>query len=198
MNNQIDCDLEVLVLAPFGKDAALIEQVLRSSELRARTVRNIADIVEVIPDSGGVAIVAEEALHDQDISAWAQKLAAQPRWSDFPTIVLTGGGLSTADTEIAVRSRDRLGNVSLLERPLRAATLVSAVRTALAARRRQYEIRNHLHERELAEDALRKARDTLEAIVEQRTAALRQLSAKLLHAQDEERRRIARELHDSL
>jgi signal transduction histidine kinase len=34
--------------------------------------------------------------------------------------------------------------------------------------------------------------------VEQRTAALRRLSVKLLRVQDEERRRIARELHDSL
>jgi signal transduction histidine kinase len=38
----------------------------------------------------------------------------------------------------------------------------------------------------------------LESLVEQRTAALRQLSSRLLSLQDSERRRIARELHDSL
>jgi two-component system, NarL family, sensor kinase len=38
----------------------------------------------------------------------------------------------------------------------------------------------------------------LESLVEQRTLALRRLSVKLLRVQDEERRRIARELHDSL
>jgi signal transduction histidine kinase len=38
----------------------------------------------------------------------------------------------------------------------------------------------------------------LERQVEARTAALRSLSSHLLRAQDEERRRIARELHDSL
>lgn len=37
----------------------------------------------------------------------------------------------------------------------------------------------------------------LQRIVEQRTAALRELSSSLLRVQDEERRRIARELHDS-
>ena len=52
--------------------------------------------------------------------------------------------------------------------------------------------------RKLAEEALRQAHAELENVVEQRTAALRQLSARLLHIQDEERRRIARELHDSL
>ena len=52
-------------------------------------------------------------------------------------------------------------------------------------------------ERKRAEDAVVKARDELEQRVEERTAAARQLSARLLQMQDEERRRIARELHDS-
>jgi two-component system NarL family sensor kinase len=86
----------------------------------------------------------------------------------------------------------------LLERPLRPVTLISAVRSALLARRRQYEVRDHLQQRTVAEDALRRAHDALESLVEQRTAALRRLSVKLLSVQDEERRRIARELHDSL
>ena len=77
-------------------------------------------------------------------------------------------------------------------------TLISAVRSALLARRRQYEVRDHLQQRTVAEDALRRAHDALESLVEQRTAALRRLSVKLLSVQDEERRRIARELHDSL
>jgi signal transduction histidine kinase len=106
--------------------------------------------------------------------------------------------MSTDETEVAVRARAPLGNVTLLERPLRAATLVSAVRSALMARRRQYEIRDHLRQRELAEQALLEARDRLESMVEERTAALCRLSAQLLSVQDEERRRIARELHDGL
>jgi signal transduction histidine kinase len=47
-------------------------------------------------------------------------------------------------------------------------------------------------------EELRRIRAELESQVEQRTAALRQLSARLLSLQDMERRRIARELHDSL
>lgn len=52
-------------------------------------------------------------------------------------------------------------------------------------------------ERKRAEDALANARDELERLVQERTVAARQLSARLLQMQDEERRRIARELHDS-
>ena len=55
------------------------------------------------------------------------------------------------------------------------------------------------------EEALRKAQGDLEGRVKQRTAeldtanqSLRELTARLLQLQDEERRRIARELHDSV
>ena len=48
------------------------------------------------------------------------------------------------------------------------------------------------------ESRLRVAKEELETLAEQRTAALRRLSAQVLNLQDYERRRIARELHDSL
>jgi signal transduction histidine kinase len=53
-------------------------------------------------------------------------------------------------------------------------------------------------ERERAEVALRLSNATLEALIEKRTGALRQLTIKLLQSQDEERRRFARNLHDSI
>src|SRR5215468_780823 len=190
--------LPVLVFAPFGKDAALIDRVLRQSSVSTQLLSRFEDLDNSISEDAGAAIITEEVLQNGAISALAQKLSAQPSWSDFPIIVLTGSGMSTASTESAVRSRDPLGNLTLLERPLRPATLVSSVRTALTARRRQYELRDHLRERATAEEALRRAHDALESLVEQRTAALRRLSVKLLRVQDKERRRIARELHDSL
>ena len=191
-------EIPVLIFAPFGKDAVLIEKVLLQSGFRVRTLPTIEQLCATISEDAGGVILTEEVLQDGTITALAQKIAAQPPWSDFPVLVLTGGGLSTASTESAVRSRAPLGNVTLLERPLRPVTLVSTVRSALLARRRQYEVREHLQRRQAAEEALRRAYDALESLVEQRTAALRRLSVKLLRVQDEERRRIARELHDSL
>ena len=191
-------ELRVLILAPFGKDASLIKRVLRQAGINASTIPNAAALAMGLSDDVGCAVISEEVLRDEEITVLANKLANQPAWSDFPIIVLTGGGISTHATELAVRSRAPLGNVSLLERPLRPATLISSVRSSIAARQRQYEVRDHLLERQQAEDALRRAHDALESLVEQRTAALRRLSARLLRVQDEERRRIARELHDSL
>jgi signal transduction histidine kinase len=191
-------ELPVLVYAPFGKDAALIQRVLQQSAIAIRSCSRLSELNDFINEDAGAAVITEEVLQNGTIPALAECIAQQPRWSDFPIIVLTGSGMSTASTESAVRSRAPLGNVTLLERPLRPVTLISAVRSALLARKRQYEVRDHLREREAAEDALQRAHDALESLVEQRTAALRRLSVRLLRVQDEERRRLARELHDSL
>jgi signal transduction histidine kinase len=59
-------------------------------------------------------------------------------------------------------------------------------------------LETEMAERKLVEEALRRTQAELETLVEQRTSALRQLSSRLLSLQDTERRRIARELHDSL
>jgi PAS domain S-box-containing protein len=48
------------------------------------------------------------------------------------------------------------------------------------------------------EEVLQRSHNELESQVEQRTSSLRQLSAELLRVQDEERRKIARDLHDSI
>jgi signal transduction histidine kinase len=48
------------------------------------------------------------------------------------------------------------------------------------------------------EKAHQQSRDTLESQVEQRTSSLRRLSSHLLRVQDDERRKLARELHDSI
>ena len=127
-------DLHVLVFTPFGKDSVLIERVLTSSGIRVDVCGGPDSLVSAIGEEAGAAIITEEVLQSAGIGSIVDKLSAQPRWSDFPIIVLTGGGMSTASTESAERSRAPLGNVSLLERPLRPATLVSAVRTALTAR----------------------------------------------------------------
>ena len=69
----------------------------------------------------------------------------------------------------------------------------------LTERKRQEAEREQLlREAETRSAELQEARDELETKVEQRTIAVRDLSSRLIHVQDKERRRIARELHDSI
>ncbi len=84
----------------------------------------------------------------------AEWLARQPPWSDLPVLVLARPG---ADSAAVAQAMDLLGNVTVLERPTRVAALVSAVRTALRARQRQYQIRGHLMAHKRSEEALRDA-----------------------------------------
>ncbi|WP_380070521.1 ATP-binding protein [Dankookia sp. GCM10030260] len=121
---------------------------------------------DLLPDGGATVaalLVTEEALADGS-DALVICLAQQPPWSDLPVVVLTAGGRRRGP-EGRWALFAGLGNVTLLDRPLHAETLRSAVRAALRARARQHETRRHL-------EALRLAAETLEARVEERTRAL--------------------------
>jgi len=69
----------------------------------------------------------------------------------------------------------------------------------LTERKRQAAEREYLlREAEARSAELQEAREELESKIEGRTSALRRLSSQLIHVQDEEHRRLARELHDSV
>jgi PAS domain S-box-containing protein len=63
---------------------------------------------------------------------------------------------------------------------------------------RWYGTCSDIHDSKLVEHAMRQSAVELERKVDERTAALRRLSTRLMTMQDDERRRIARELHDGL
>src|SRR5580692_9547546 len=169
MTTSLQADYRVLVLAPFGKDALLVCEVLERSGIPVGIVDTVGAIARCVSGGAGAAIVAEEALDEEGIEYLGRSVTQQPAWPDFPIIVLTGGGATTPYTEMMVRSRTPMGNLNLIERPLRPATLISSVRTAIRSRVRQYEIRDHLEEREQVEQELRRAHDELESLVEKRT-----------------------------
>jgi PAS domain S-box-containing protein len=105
--------------------------------------------------------MTEEAVRSADLKPLCGYLAAQPPWSDFPFVVLTGRGGGLERNPSALRLMEALGNVTFLERPFHPTTLVSVVRTALRGRRRQYQARASLEERERAAAELRDREEQL-------------------------------------
>lgn len=105
----------------------------------------------------GVVFLTEEALTARSMGLLAGALMSQPNWSDIPIILLTSGGSeSPANTEI-LSSLGAIGNVSLIERPVRMMTLLSTIRSALRARNRQYDVRDHLETQAHNKKTLEKA-----------------------------------------
>jgi signal transduction histidine kinase len=136
----------LLVLAPVGRDAALIRDILHRDAVACDLCRDLEELSREVERGAAAIVVAEEVLAEHE-GRLAQIIAAQPPWSDLPVLVLTRQG---ADSPAARRAVQTLGNVTLLERPMRIGALSSAVRSALRARARQYQARAHLEERELA------------------------------------------------
>jgi len=130
----------VLVLAPTGGDAVLTRQLLAPVNVPSLVCADSAELFREIGAGAGAVILADEALLPEVAGGLLQILRDQPPWSDLPLIVFTRGG------EGSERILEGLlpSNATILERPVRLSTLVSAVAAALRARRRQYEVRDLL------------------------------------------------------
>ncbi|MEO5769115.1 MAG: hybrid sensor histidine kinase/response regulator [Polyangia bacterium] len=89
-------------------------------------------------------VLTGEALAPATRGRLVDEFADQPLWADFPLVVLAGRPITREDSRRLVQALDELGNVTLLDRPLHVETMVSTVRAALRARKRQYQARELL------------------------------------------------------
>jgi signal transduction histidine kinase len=147
-------DLRLLIMAPTVKDGEITAELLNGAGIETQQCRSLAQLVAELTEGAAAALIAEEHLSNSlkvPLAAWLSK---QPPWSDLPVLILTRPGADSPESAEAWRT---LGNVTLLERPTRVTTLLSAAQTAIRARSRQYQIRGHLAERLKNEQALRSA-----------------------------------------
>ncbi|WP_434621552.1 ATP-binding protein [Azospirillum sp. B2RO_4] len=152
----------ILVLAPKGRDAAVIGSVLGEIGLETQSCPDMAALRRSLGDATTALVLSEGALGD--VKPLADWLEGQPPWSDLPIVILTSRGSRQAG-----RGRQAffqsLGNVTLLDRPLHREALQSAAQAALRSRMRQYRTRSHLEE-------ITRATSRLEERVADRTQAL--------------------------
>ena len=130
----------VLILAPTARDCSYAEAVLRDAGIAGNICVSLTDVIAQLGEGAGAVLIAEEALSD-GFDQLVSCIERQPRWSDLPILLITQHG---ADSVASRHALELLGNVTLVERPIGVAALISTVRSALRARTRQYETRAHL------------------------------------------------------
>ncbi|HEY2139791.1 MAG TPA: PAS domain-containing protein, partial [Chthoniobacterales bacterium] len=142
-------DYPVLILTPTGRDSTLAASALGLAGITTEICRDLPLLCARIGEDTAAVLLAEEALSSAKLPQLLERLSAQPAWSDLPLLILTSAGRSDDAASVEILELfGPSGNVTLLERPLRAVVLVSTVQVALRARRRQYEVRDLLEERE--------------------------------------------------
>ena len=132
-------EYRVLVYTPTGKDGKLIAKVLERADLECQICGAPSQITVELESGAGCILIADDALTTDFMRAITQFLKQQPSWSDLPILVLSKRGLDSPEMRSIY---GKLGNVTLLERPVQSVTLVSAATSALRGRRRQYEMRD--------------------------------------------------------
>ncbi|HYE06729.1 MAG TPA: ATP-binding protein [Planctomycetota bacterium] len=132
--------LRCLVLAPTGDDAALIAEALAGAGLAPHACADVGMLCAEIPAGAGAVVIGVEALGNGAVADITAALARDPLWSLLPFVLLTSVDTPAHLDEAVDNLFGARASVALVERPCRVATLTSVVRTALHARRRQYEI----------------------------------------------------------
>jgi signal transduction histidine kinase len=166
--NQAPSSDVVLICAPIGADARNISGVLRQAGHSPKICVTVAELAQKIQDNCGAIVLTEETLTPELMATLADVFRAQPPWSDVPIVLISSTGTESRGAALTARLKGPHRTVALLERPLRSATLLATLDSLLVARRRQYEVRDLLHERDLL-------LSSLESRVAERTAELRRM-----------------------
>jgi PAS domain S-box-containing protein len=160
--SQAAAEMRVVVLPPTTADGVAIKKLLDSCGMACVVVSNLTAACEAVNGGAGALVIAEEELED-DLRL-RECIRIQPVWSDLPLILLSSSGRSESAT--LAEMVPTLGNVSLVERPVRMSTLVSLIRSSLRARSRQYQVREHLAQQEAAQKTIREAQQRFRLLLE--------------------------------
>jgi signal transduction histidine kinase len=134
-------DYRVLVRGATSRDDAMTLRELQRAGIEAMVCSSAEQLRQEVERGCGAVLLAEEWLPLAATSQLLRMIASQDAWSDLWLLVLARQG---ADSAVIAHAMAMGANLSVLDRPMRVAALITAVRTALRARHRQYEMRDLL------------------------------------------------------
>ena len=165
----------VLVLMPSERDAERTLQLLTDANLTAAACAEVLGLCRELRRGAGAVLLTDEIISADIDRRLEDALREQPAWSALPILLLAREGTGERMQQGTLGAYN---SVVVLERPVRTRSLISAVLSALRARRNQYQIRDAIreHERQAAElkaqdEALQRSQVELAAQADQlRTA----------------------------
>jgi len=131
----------VLVLPPNRRDGDVTRELLAQARLSCIICHDAPALAREIEAGAGAIVLTDVALLTADFDQVQAALSRQAPWSDLPVVLLCPTGHQSPLAERVIAS---FTNVTLLDRPTSARTLVSAVHAAIRARCRQYQTREQL------------------------------------------------------
>ena len=131
----------VLICAPFGADGELAQRVLSELEISAQLCDSMASLCAEVEEGVGAVLITEEALWDPGLVCLIDRFDDQPSWSSIPIVIAANIDLELYKREHILRRLEGY-KVTFLSRPVVVVSLASTLRSALAARRRQYQVRD--------------------------------------------------------
>jgi two-component system, sensor histidine kinase and response regulator len=130
----------VLVLTPTGRDAEMLCQRLIDDDMPCDVCADLPALLAGLSGGAGAAVVAQEALTRRGAAALLAALEAQEPWSDIPILFLSEAR-SHRPPNVVPAFLER-ANITILQRPLTSQLFMSGIRSAIRARRRQYQMRD--------------------------------------------------------
>lgn len=139
-----DLDERISIWLSASRDLRLVKRALKSAGVTSKTCRGIDALCKHIAAGAGGVILEESSLTPAAIDQLRTQLRNEPAWSDLPLIVFTSAGEAPGILSQASELVSEVGNVNLVELPIRVPTFLSTVRAALRGRRLQYQSRDLL------------------------------------------------------
>lgn len=134
----------VLVLAPYRRDGAYMEALLVEHGMPVQRSADAREFADLLPDSPGVIVATHEALTPDVIEAISLHLLVQPNWSELPVVILLDRSVAYHRVRSLLDKAWPGARQIYYQRPVAALELVTGIQSALAVRRRQREVRDHI------------------------------------------------------
>jgi PAS domain S-box-containing protein len=130
----------VFVFAPVGRDASLTCQFLVNGGVAAQSCSDMTSLCQSLTQAPAAILLTQEALCiDVDRRRLIGALNELPDCADLPILVLTRRSDAVHPDPDELEILASIDNVTLVPRPVHAATLLGVVRSVLRARRHRHE-----------------------------------------------------------